>query len=197
MDVRSTTAGRIDTATDWATSFAIDKRPDVFTWDADGMGMGLKRQITDALDGKKIEIEAFRGSEAADDPDRIYEREIEVKNPKTNREMFTNKRSQYYSILRDRMLKTYLAVEKGERAFSPDDLISFSSEISEIRALRAELCRIPRKYNSSGRIQLMTKQEMLKDGIDSPNMADAVMMLMRKVELAKKPVRKLHFEGWA
>jgi len=196
-DVQSTGDGRIDTATDWALTFAIDRKPDVFTWDADGMGAGLKRQITDALTGKKMEVEAFRGSEAADQPERIYQRlESEVKSAKTNRETFVNKRAQYYWLLRDRMYRTFLAVEKGERVHNPDDLISFCSTIAELPALRAELCRIPRKYNNSGRIQLMSKPEMKKDGIDSPNMADAVMMLMRPVEVAKKPVVDIKFKGW-
>lgn len=196
LDVRSTSAGQIDTATDWALSYAIDRKPDVFTWDGDGMGAGLKRQITEAMTGKKIEICAFRGSEAADNPEQIYQRtDSDVKQSKTNRETFYNKRAQYYWILRDRMYRTYLAIEKGQKAVSPDDLISFSSSIEEIGALRAELCRIPRKYNNSGRIQLLSKPEMLKQGIDSPNMADAVMMLMRPVEVVDKPI-KITFKGW-
>lgn len=196
MDVRSTDSGRIDTATDWATSFAIDKKPDVFTWDCDGMGMGLKRQITQAFEGKKIEIEAFRGSEAADHPDSIYERlQSEVAKPKTNKQTFQNKRAQYYWMLRDRMYRTYLAVEKGERAFNPDDLISISGEIKELQGLRAEICRVPRKFNNSGRIQLMSKPDMLKLEIDSPNMADAVMMLMRPVEVKRK-MKEITFTGW-
>lgn len=198
LDVRATGTGLIDTATDWATTFAIEKKPDVFTWDADGMGMGLKRQITDAFKGKRIEIEAFRGSEGVDNPDQIYERVAsEVKNPKRNKETFINKRAQYYWTLRDRIFRTYLAIKKGERVFNPDDLISFSSNIEQLSALRAELCRIPRKFNSSGRIQLMTKQEMKKLDIDSPNMADAVMMLQRPVEIKKAKAAPIKFTGWS
>ena len=193
LDARSTSAGEIDTATDWATSFAIDKRPDAFTWDADGMGMGLKRQISQAFQGKKIEVETFRGSEGADNPEQIYERlDSDVKKSKTNKQMFINKRAQYYWILRDRMYRTYLAVEKGQRLVNPDDLISFDGSMSELSALRAELCRIPRKFNNSGRIQLMSKPEMKAMDIDSPNLADAVMMLMRPLEV-KKRAKKLKF----
>jgi phage terminase large subunit len=183
-EAKSTGDGRIDTATDWAMDFVIDVRPDTFTWDADGMGAGLTRQITDAMKGKKIEVEAFRGSEGADSPEQIYQRtEDKVKDNKTNKATFANKRAQYYWILRDRIYKTFLAVEKGQKTFIPDELISFSSEIGELTALRAELCRIPRKFNGSGRIQLMTKIEMKKLEIDSPNLADAVMMLMRPIEV--------------
>jgi phage terminase large subunit len=174
----------------------MDRRPDAFTWDADGMGAGLKRQITDSLSGKKIEIEAFRGSEGADNPDLPYQRlDSEIKQAKTNKETFANKRAQYYWMLRDRMHRTYLAVDKGEKVFNPDDLISFSSSIENMGGLRAEICRIPRKHNNSGRLQLATKPEMLKMGIKSPNMADAVMMLQRPISVARKPVT-LNFDGW-
>jgi phage terminase large subunit len=187
-DVVSSSIGLIDTATDWALSWAIDKKPDSFTWDADGMGMGLKRQISLAFEGKKVVVEAFRGSEGADNPDKIYDRvESEVKDPKTNKETFANKRAQYYWLLRDRMKRTYQAVESGKMT-SPDELISFSSDIKGLAALRSELCRIPRKFVASGRIQLVPKPDMKKMNIKSPNMADAVMMLMRPVEV--KRIRK-------
>lgn len=196
LDVQSTQDGRVDTATDWATSYAIDKRPDVFTWDADGMGMGLKRQIASALEGKKIEAIPFRGSEGVDEPDLIYERlESDVAKSKRNKEMFTNKRAQYYWLLRDRIYRTYLAIEKGGKVYNPDELISFSSNIRELAGLRSEICSVPRKYNASGRIQILSKPDMLKQDILSPNMADAVMMLMRKAEPKAKTIN-IDFEGW-
>ena len=114
LDVRSSSAGSIDTATDWATGYAIDKKVDAFTWDADGMGMGLKRQIAQAFDGKKTVVEAFSGASGVDNPDQIYDRvEGEVKEAKSNKETFTNLRAQCYWSLRDRMFKTWLAVTKG------------------------------------------------------------------------------------
>lgn len=188
IDIQSTTEGRIDTAADLATDFANDIRPDVFTWDADGMGLGLKRQFSDAFKGKKIDIEPFHGGHGVDHPGRKYEPlESEVKKAKTNKEMFTNKRAQYYWMLRDRMLRTYRAVEKGARVFDPDDLISISSNIEQLKALRAEICRIPREPKGSGRIQIMSKPDMKKKlDLDSPNMADVAMMLMREVEVSTK-----------
>jgi len=196
LDVRSTEDGRVDTATDWALSLAIEKRPDVFVWDADGMGMGLKRQLSQSLEGKKILLEPFRGSEGPDQPGAVYERlERDVAKAKTNRETFSNKRAQYYFMLRDRMYRTFLAVERGERVFNPDDLLSFSGDIPELQALRSELCRIPRKYSNSGKLQLMSKPDMLRQDIPSPNMADAVMMLQRTVEV-KRQVKKIKSVGW-
>lgn len=97
--------------------------------------------------------------------------------------MFLNLRAQNYWRLRDKMFKTYLAVEKG-KYFPPNELISFSSGIKELLGLRAEICRIPRKYsNSNGKIQILSKPEMKAKKIKSPNMADVVMMLQQEVDI--------------
>lgn len=200
----SNSAGLIDTATDWATSFAIKIKPDVFMWDADGVGLGLKRQINDALTGKKIKLIPFHGSGMKYAPGEPYDA-IEGEQwagdeQRNNEEMFTNLRAQCYWALRDRIFKTYLAVKKG-RYYSPDELISFSSAIKEMTQLRAEICRIPRKYVASGRIQILSKAEMRAQKIASPNMADAIMMLQLPVDIYDdyeddyEPERT--GEGWA
>ena len=168
--------GDVDTATEWAMRKVAKVKPDAFTWDNDGIGAGLKNQVNRHLEGKKTSIIAFKGSTAARNPESSYG-EGDADEQKTNKEMFFNRRAQCYWILRDRMFKTWQAVEKN-RYISPDELISFDSEGCNIEQLRAELCRIPRRRNGSGRVQLMTKQEMKKMGIDSPNLGDAVMMLM-------------------
>ena len=97
---------------------------------------------------------------------------------RSNRDTFKNKRSQFYMRLADRMYRTYRAVERGEYA-DPDELISLSSDIKDMQALRSEVCRIPRKPNGNGKIQIMSKDDMkrLLD-IDSPNMADSLMMCL-------------------
>tara|TARA_R110000823_G_scaffold200478_1_gene331524 strand:+ start:88 stop:354 length:267 start_codon:yes stop_codon:yes gene_type:complete len=74
---------------------------------------------------------------------------------------------------------------KGEYV-DPEEMISFDSDgIESIPALRSELCRIPRKNNSNGLQQLMNKQEMKSQGIDSPGMADSLMMLMFQPPIKK------------
>lgn len=186
MGVKSTEAGDVNDATDWALGMGSKLKPDVFIWDATGIGLSLKRQINDALNGKKIKAEPFYSSGGVVNQTEEYEAidgEIwEIGKEKTNAELFANLRAQMYWRLRDRVFKTYLAVEKG-RYYSPDEMISFSSSISELSALRSEICRIPRKQVSSGKIQILSKAEMLKLGIKSPNRADAVMMLQLPVDV--------------
>lgn len=100
-----------------------------------------------------------------------------IDKPKTNRETFKNRRAQNYWLLRDRCYRTFRAVAHGEHC-DPDYMISFSSNIKTLDKLRSEICRIPKKPNPSGLIQMMSKEDMKKMGIASPNMADCVMMAM-------------------
>ena len=94
---------------------------------------------------------------------------------RSNKDTFKNKRAQYYINLADRMYRTYRFIEHDEYC-DPDEMISFSSDIKDLQALRSELCRVPLKPNGNGKIQIMSKDDMLKNGIKSPNMADSVMM---------------------
>ena len=108
---------------------------------------------------------------------------FDMESGRTNSAMFLNLRAQNYWRLRDKMFKTYLAVVKG-KYFPPEQLISFSSGIKELAGLRAEICRIPRKFgNNNGKIQILSKPEMKLKKIKSPNMADVVMMLQMEVDI--------------
>lgn len=176
-DVQARPFGDISDGCDWATTYAIEKAVDDFVWDGDGMGIGLRRQVADNLKGKPINQEIFKGSEGVAYPESMYEPiDDNSAASRTNKDTFKNKRSQFYIKLADRMYRTYRAIEKGEYN-DPDEMISFSSDIDDMQALRSEICRIPRKHNGNGKIQIMSKEDMkrLLD-IASPNMADSVMM---------------------
>ncbi len=172
--------GDVNEGGDWAADYAIQHQVDYFLWDGDGIGLSMRRQFSQAFHGRRIEPVMFRGSKSPERPDDIYEmigvEETQPRERWTNLQTFKNRRSQRYWMLRDRIYNTYLAVTK--RLFIDEDkLISFSSGISELQALRSEVCRIPRKPNPSGLIQIMPKPEMkrlLK--INSPNLADSLMM---------------------
>ena len=185
------TGGEIDEGCDWATGLAIKNNADWFIWDGDGMGTGLKRQVSIALDGTRTKYQMFKGSlsgKGQDNAESIYQKEYGTKqsNPKTYAETFKNNRAQYYVDLANRFYNTYRCVEKGEYV-DPDEMISLDSDgIENMDALRSEVCRIPRKQNPNGLEQIMNKQEMKKLGIDSPNMSDSLMMALFKPPIKKK-----------
>jgi len=94
----------------------------------------------------------------------------------TYSETFKNNRAQYYKLLADRCYATFRCVVRGEYV-DPDEMISFDSDgIDDLAGLRSEITRIPLKPNANNIIQLMTKQDMKRMQIDSPNQADSVVM---------------------
>jgi len=180
QDVREKEDGDIAAGCDWALDLAITYQVDAFSWDCDGMGIGLKRDITRAFEGKPTLLNMFRGSKHVDNPDAVFEPiEQPIHNQVTNKDALANQRAQYYFELRKRVYKTFEAVTKGVY-HNPDELISFSSSIPALQRLRSELCLMPIKPNGSGKFALYTKQEMkTKFKFRSPNLADAVMMLCK------------------
>lgn len=178
LDLKEFNDGDVNESCDWATGLAIEHGCDIFSWDCDGLGVSLNRQINDVFEGKHTVISQFKGSEKVDFPKSIFEpaSKVAIFNQKTNEEALKNKRAQYYLRLRDRVYNTYRAVAHGEYK-DPDTMISFSSDIKLLPKFRSELCRIPKKPNANGFFELYTKLEMRsKFRVKSPNLADSVMM---------------------
>jgi len=196
-DVDERVIGDVNDGCDWATDYAIQHDVDMFVYDEDGLGAGLRRQVNSALNGKGIRVEGFKGSQGVDNPTQPYQAADEYADEskvRSNEETFRNKRSQKYIDLRDRFYLTYRCIVHGDYN-NPDDMISLSSNIKNIAKLRSEICRIPTKPNGAGFIQIMTKIEMKsKHKIKSPNLSDSVYMLWGVDPKVKKAVpQKMNF----
>lgn len=163
--------GDIDDAVAWAFDEAFENRSEIMVYDSIGVGAGVKVGLKDRIANKKIIVHGFGG---ADKPTAG-----KYKDDKNNEDVFLNKRAQYWWLLRDRFENTYKAVVKGEY-LDPQLLISISSDSmskKDLDQLKAELIRQQRKRTSGSRlIQLISKAEMKKQGIPSPNMADSLAM---------------------
>lgn len=190
LDVDEMTHGDAGEGMDWAILKARNALADWFVWDCDGLGVSLKREADRGFDGGRTQLYMFKGSESPEDADALY------LDGKRNRDVFYNKRAQYYWRLRERFENTYKAVTKGQY-INPDDMISISSNMLTIDQLRSEVCRIPQKRNNNGKIQIMSKLDMAKKPYElpSPNMADALMMSMYAPTQANTTV-KIRFKGW-
>lgn len=182
LRIEEKTDGTVNEGGHWAAALALEDGADYFTWDGDGMGIGLDEQISKDFEGKGTQLVVFRGSEGPDDPKSPYNSATKapIENQKSNADSFLNKRAQYYYDLRDRCYRTYRAVIHGEY-HDPDKLISFSSDIALLSKFRSELCRMPVKIeNGTGRFELYTKALMKsKFKVASPNLSDCAMMSMR------------------
>lgn len=178
----------VNEGSDWAVGLAINEHADIYEWDVGGMGVALKRDVNDAVNGKSMEAYQFNGASAVDMPETIYEPSgaSGTFGEKKNKEVCKNLRAQCYLSLRDRVYRTYKAVIDGVMC-DPGKLISFSSECEELGGLRSELCRMPIKPNTSGLFELYTKQEMRqKFKVRSPNLADCIMMSERNRVIIKQ-----------
>jgi phage terminase large subunit len=190
------TSGEIDEGCDWATNLAIEKSSDWFIWDGDGMGTGLKRQVSDAFEDKHIKYHMFRGSlsgSGQDNANKIYmpatgDSDSDAK-PKTYAETFLNNRAQYHISIADMFYNTYKCVVRGEY-IDPADMISIDSDgVDNLQGLRTEACSIPKIQNRRGLIQIASKKEMKALGIESPNVFEAIMMSIftPRIVAAPKP----------
>ena len=149
-------------------------------YDADGLGAGVRgdaRIINATRRGRQLAVEAWRASGAAVDPDRPIDTLLGArsrdKGERTNADMFANAKAQAWHSLRLRFERTHRAVTGGEQ-FDPDDLISIDPGLPELRKLVVELSQPTWSANSAGRLVV----DKTPDGARSPNLADAVMMLM-------------------
>lgn len=92
-----------------------------------------------------------------------------------NNGKFENLKAQAWQDVADRFRNTYNAVTKGME-YSPDDLISISSEVRFIERLKTELSTPRKRFSKRGLDMVETKDEMAKRDIKSPNLADAFIM---------------------
>ena len=187
-------------ACDIACDIALYHRADMFGYDGDGMGALLRNQVAAKFNGTHVQTYMFKGSHGVDKAEAVFTNgeAYNLNRSAKNKDVLKNKRAQNYVKLAARIYKTYTAVVHGDYV-DPDQMISFSSELKCIQKLRSELCRLPIKPVSSGRIELYSKEEMRKgimmpDGsklkIPSPNLADVCMMAEDDFASIVKPQNK-------
>jgi phage terminase large subunit len=162
--------GDVDDAINKAFGIAYDENIAEVVFDEVGIGAAVKVGLKDRISNRPIKVTGFKGSESVDNPDSEYMTGI------LNENYFKNKRAQYSWLLRDRFERTYRAIVKNEY-IDPSTLISLDSSMPALERLKSELVRVPRKWVSgSDMIQIMSKPEMRKNKIKSPNLFDALKM---------------------
>ncbi|HGY3717966.1 TPA: phage terminase large subunit [Citrobacter gillenii] len=169
---------------------------DDFIYDNIGMGAGaVKVHLRHANDARRMVVSGFGAGDGPDFPKAIYQppEEFDVttfRDNRTNGETFKNKRAQFWTLLALRLYRTWLAVEKGVYS-DPDELVSLSSKIPQLKQLKKELCQQQRKRTPGSRfIQILSKEEMRVKHIRSPNMGDVVMMSFANPAHIKKEPSK-------
>lgn len=204
QQVRIKESGEIDDCCDWATDIATQANADWFVWDGDGMGTGLKRQVSDAFAGRHTNFHMFRGSlsgKGQDNAENVYEPVegdgLDGRKKKKYRDVFLNNRSQYYFAMAWRFKRTYDCVVRGKYV-DPAEMISLNTAgIDDIVSLRSQVCRIPQKPNGRGILQILSKKEMAALKIPSPNESDSIMMSFFDPPTIVDDMDDFDFDDWS
>jgi len=169
-DVKQWKDGNLEDGVEKAFNIGLTSKVTDITYDSIGVGAGVKAIFAKYIGNSKVSVQPFNGANSPDNPDTKYQ------DDRMNGDVFRNMRAQYYWYLRDRFEATYRAVEHGE-FLDPEDMISISSDIKDIKLLKGELTRIQRKRGRSENmsIQIESKMDMKERGMRSPNMADSLV----------------------
>lgn len=188
--------GDVTQAVPWAFELADEFRADALGFDADGMG-GPVMKMSGKADGLlRMAVIPYFGSGGVRDPNHskggIEKQRKAMKSGKASVkegtekalvDVYENFRAQSWTETLLAFQNTYRVIDalnKGQIIpFNPDDLISIDSasiEPNELIQLKAELSRPMRVYAKSGKIMVEPKFKMAERGVDSPNMADALVI---------------------
>lgn len=153
-----------------------------FLYDADGLGADVRgnARVINAQRSEtelpEINVNAFRGSAG------VFAPESEDVKGRKNQDFFANRKAQSWWNVRRRAFKTYRAVVFGD-AIDPDEMISFDSVALNtptptaprgvLAKMLMELGQPTYKKNETGKIVV----NKTPDGMRSPNLADAIMIL--------------------
>lgn len=192
-DCAQLTKGDINQAIPWAFRVAEKVRADCLAYDGDGMGDPVMKVYQENRPPTRLRVISYRGSGGVRDPKMPVKRRKKVRSeltsgvsslsehePKTNADSYYNFRAQSWSDLRTRFANTYHAIEAAKAGgvirYDDDDLISLNGKSTDIQQLVAELSRPKRIFSNNGKILVESKKEMKTRGVDSPNLADALVI---------------------
>lgn len=138
-----------------------------FVYDAIGVGAHTGSTLSGAR--QKPRVFKFIAGGAVIDPEKEYSDDI------TNGEKFENLKAQAWIDVADRFRNTFNAVTKGAE-FTPDKLISISSDVDKIEQLKIELSTPRKKVSKRGLDMVETKEQLAARDVKSPNLADSFIM---------------------
>lgn len=135
-------------------------------YDSIGVGAGVGAILKNA--GKK-NYSKFNAAGDVFNPDKEYSPKI------TNKKKFENLKAQAWRDVADRLMNTYNAVTKGHK-FNVSDMISISSDLSDLEDLKIELCTPHSDYSKRGLDMVESKKDVTKRLGVSHDLADSFII---------------------
>ena len=124
---------------------------------------------------KRVTWNGYQAGNAPRNPDQIYIA------GKTNGKFFKNQKAQDWWRMADRMRNTAEALKYHKMGrdipYNVSDMLFISPDIPDLIKLKAEMTTLKiKKSADNSRFMVQSKQELAKEGIRSPNYADAAIM---------------------
>jgi len=156
-------------------------------YDVVGLGIGVLAVISNFPRSDNYIKTPFNGSNSPENPFDRYRDDL------LNKEVFKNRRAQAFKSVADRMYNSWLYKTRGT-IFHEDELITINSNCNNLNELRSELTSIKLVHKTgSALIQIESKIDLKKRGVNSPNLADAFVYAfngdMSYLEIYDKPNR--------
>lgn len=146
-------------------------------YDAIGVGAHVGSDINDLnTDNRtKVQHSKFFAGSGVYKPDAIYG-ETGI----TNKDYFSNVKSQAWWMIADRLRNTYNAVKNGAK-YDVEDMLFIASDMPNLEKLKDELCTPRKDFDASGKVKVESKKDLAKPSREggaqpSPNLADAFVM---------------------
>lgn len=119
-------------------------------------------------------------------PEKTYKDRIQ------NKDFFLNLKSQAWWYVADRFRRTHMAISEG-REYNINDMISIDSQCSAklLDKLMDELSTPMVDYDNSGKVKVESKKDLLKRGIESPNIADSFIIANSRYIVGSTPIRDM------
>lgn len=159
------------------------------TFDSIGVGAsaGAKfMELNEASASWKAEYYGFNAGAAVDRPDEVYMRLPHAKI--LNKEHFENAKAQKWDEVATKFRKTYEVIVHGAK-HPIHELVSINSATISpklLKQLQKELSVVRKDTSGRGKFMAEPKDKLRDRGIDSPNVADAIIMaLMKPIAVAK------------
>lgn len=151
-------------------NFAVKNEAEI-DYDSIGVGASAGSKFLELNEEKYLNVKyhKFNAGSSVLQPEKEYQQNVK------NKDHFSNLKAQAWGCVADRFRNTYNAIHNGEN-FSPDELISISSNLPNLTKLKSELSTPKRDFDNNGRLKVESKKDLAKRGIKSPNLADAFIM---------------------
>ena len=146
-------------------------------YDSIGVGAGVGVFLRVHKHQKEVEtFSAFVASAKVNNPRGRY-KVLGSATQIFNEDYFQNSKAQQWIYLADRAKATYNAITQ-KTPIKKEDILSFSASIkkSKIDELFKQLTQPKKEEQSERKIKIESKKDLLKRGIPSPNLADALIM---------------------